>query len=266
MLERLIQEASDPETDPERLRKLAQHSHSSVFQSAWRNPSLPEDAWYKALLRGQPEPWDNPMAPFYLIALATPSYDVFYMEEGARWATYRLWKNPERCSAEGKELLAAKIIEWWSTSESASMMMEFLGFWAHTHGPGSQAHRDTVRIIVQCVRTIPNLTPSDLNALKYLEEWSKEALGQDGLAKAAKLAFSKPVKALAEFANYSLNEENQPLPKFGIDQVILEVIECFVSETSNNFYGKDFHEDEENHSRFLADLIRREMPVPPTAE
>jgi hypothetical protein len=57
-----LQEAFDPSTDPERLRQLAGNQDWAIRQVAWRNPSLPEDAWRTApaewLPRGLGEPDD----------------------------------------------------------------------------------------------------------------------------------------------------------------------------------------------------------------
>jgi hypothetical protein len=52
-LQILLQEASDPDTDPARLRELARHKEA-VRRAVWRNPSVPEDVWRDALLWGKP--------------------------------------------------------------------------------------------------------------------------------------------------------------------------------------------------------------------
>jgi hypothetical protein len=242
-----LEEASNPSTDPRRLRQLVDIGYDAVRRTALMNPSLPEDVWRKALLDGNPEVWANPMAPFYLIAWTPIKDDPFPLEWGARWATERLWREPKRCSPEGKALLAAKVQEWWATSESDFHMMQILGWWAQAKGNGSVEHRETVRITVLCVRTILDLTPQDRRALDLLEVWT--AGGVDQPKEAYALAYSVAVKNACQLAG-----DSSQSPIYLISNLLGSV------ERTAGTQAKA------KHSRLLADLIRREMPLPPVVD
>jgi hypothetical protein len=82
--------------------------------------------------------------------------------------------------------------EWWATSESADhMMFHFLGGGPRQRATDQPEHREVVRILVLCVRTTPNLTDEDHQALDLLEAWT--AGGEDRRKKAETLASSKAV-------------------------------------------------------------------------
>jgi hypothetical protein len=245
-----LQEASDPATAPERLEELAQHKDEAVRQAAWRNPSVPEDVWRAALLWGtDPEPWDNPMAPFYVLTWTPSRDDARTLEAAAQWATSVLWKEPDRCSPEGKAMIVSKVQDWWASSKSAKDMVEFLGFWAEAKGDGSPEHQEVVRVTVPCVRTTPNLTANDQKALDLLEAWSTG--GKDRRKEANTLASSVAVKDTVDFSMYSRNN-----PLFTINKVIIEAV-------GSDKEGKKREEAFAEHQRLLADVIRREMPLPP---
>jgi hypothetical protein len=252
ILESLIQEASDPETDPERLGELATSREVAVERAAWKNPNLPEEVWRRALLHGAPEAWANPMAPFYLLSWIPREDDWRTLEVAAQSATVRLWIEPERCSVEGKQLLAAKFMEWWATSESAADMMAFLGRWASSREIGSQEQKNVIQILVQCVKTTPNLTRKDLNLLHSIEQWSK-GLQQDP-PKFVGDDHSKPVWQMHQaIENYFFSY------RFTVNAV-LEEVAC---NKSKNRYSEAYQKAEAEHNRFLVDLIRQEMPIPP---
>jgi hypothetical protein len=255
MLERWIQEASDPETDPDRLQELANSNDEDVQRAALKNPNLPEDAWRTALLHGYPEAWANPMAPFYLLSWLPKKDDWRTLEAAALVATESLWEEPERCSVEGKQLLAAKVMEWWATSESAVDMMTFLGRWAPSRGSDSQEHKDVMRILVKCVRTTPHLTQKDLNLLHSIEQWSKGL--QKRPPKLVEDNHSRPVKKIHQAIAYCFFGY-----RFAVDAVLDEV----AYNKSKDDDSQAYKEAKKEHDRFLADLIRQEMPVPPTAE
>jgi hypothetical protein len=239
-----LEEATDPATAPERLGNLARHGNREVKRAAWRNPSLPEDVWRWALLWGEPEAWDNPMAPFYLLTWTPREGDVISLEFAAQRAMSDLWRDPERCSPEGKALLAAKVQEGWSTSASADNMMRFLVLWAQAKGKGSPEQREVLRILVLCVRTAPDLTAEDRQALDLLEAWT--AGSEDRRDEAETLASFQPVRSAVLVA---LDPRYTPL------STIREVLEAVESTA-----GKQARDE---HSRLLADVIRREMPLPP---
>jgi hypothetical protein len=261
MLERWIQEASDPETDPERLRALANSSKEVVRKFAWKNPNLPEDAWRKALLNGEPGPWANPMAPFYLFAWTPRDDDRRTLEQAALVATERLLGNIHSCSLEVKELLAAKVIEWWDHSESGKDMVKFLELFVH--GLGSLSHKEMVRILVLCLQATPNINSKEIQALDFLEKWSKDPLEkwsnghEPNLDNAQNLVSSpSPVKSAVYYAIQGIDS----IPFHAIDDALKSV----ASKRSSNISSKDYNEAISNHDRLLANLIRQEMPVPPT--
>jgi hypothetical protein len=237
----LLKEATDPATDPERLRELAQMMSEAVRRAVSKNPSVPEDVWGDALLQGWPEAWDNPMAPIYILTWTPREDNPDTLEDAIQVSTFALWKHPERCSLEGKALLNAKLQEWWATSEEADDMMNFLGRWVKEENGGSQEHREVVRVLVLCVRTTPDLTDDDRQALDLLEVWC--AGGKDQRKEAYALASSQPVK----YAYWSA------INPFNMGSTLSQV-----------FRGVAWtKEAKAEHERLRADLIRREMPLPP---
>jgi hypothetical protein len=240
-----IQEASDPATEPERLRELIWHDNRDVRRAVFRNPAVPEDVWRKFLLRGDPEPWDNPMAPFYLLTWTPHEGDLNILEFAARRAMSDLWGDPERCSPEGKALLNAKVDEGWATSTSARDMISFLERWERWF---PDDHLEVVRILVLCVRTAPRLTDGDRQALDLLEVWTMG--GENRNNKAKGLAASQAVKDTVLFARNSRNN-----PWYTIDKVLEAV--------ASDKQGAERQEAIAEHERHLADVIRRERPLPP---
>lgn len=245
--EDLLQEANDPTTDPERLRELAVHEKAEVYQAALRNPSLPEDTWRKSLLWGNPEAWDNPMTPIYLLVWTPRKNDKCSIWDAAWGATCDLWEAPERCSPEGKDLIAAKIQEGWAISEDADTMMRFLVGWAHVKGKDSPEHREVVRIFILCVRTAPNLTTKASQALDLLEGWCRE--GTNRIKKDKKITSFKPVLQILKFLE---NPSNIPL------DAIFEVLVAVEVRAGTRARAE--------HSRMLANLIRQSMPLPPVVD
>jgi hypothetical protein len=228
----LLQEASDPSTDPAILRELADSKNEALRRAAIRNPSLPEDAWRKALMQGEPVAWANPMAHFYLLAWTPREDDERTLELAAQMARSLLLREPNLISQESKALLNAKLQEWWSTTDSAANMMIFLAGWAYAKRVGSPEHREVVRILVLCVRTYRNLTDGDHQALDLLDAWCAD--GKDRHKEAYALASSTAVINTVRFTKDALTS-------------MLSMI-----------YAKPY--------RPLADLIRREMPLPPVVE
>jgi hypothetical protein len=243
-------EASDPSTDPERLRELTRHEDLEVYRTALRNPAVPEDIWREALLYGQPEAWANPMAPFYVLTW-TPRKDERSLEDAAWGATNLLWGEPDRCSPEGKALLAAKVQEGWATSQSAWDMMWLLGMWAQKKRKNSPEHREAVRVLVLCVRTTPDLTDEDRQALDLLDAWG--AGGEDRRYEAYELASSQAVKKAFQVADDPVQSA-----LYAMDEVAEAV--AFRKK------GAERQRAKAEHNRLMADLIRREMPVPPVVD
>lgn len=245
-----LEEASDPATDPERLRELADINEAvEVHRAAWRNPSLPEDEWRKVLMLGVPEAWANPMALFYLLTWTPRKDDPRSLVDAARSATQLLWDTPKRCSPEGKALLNAKVQEWWVTSEKATRMMIFLGAWINKRGVSE--HFKVMRLLLRCVRTVPHLITEDHQALNILDEWIQG--GADGRDEALGLAYSSAVEYIVSFAlhpNYS--------PWKAINAMVITV--------ASDKIGAERDEAKAEHNRMLADLIRQEMPLPPVVE
>jgi hypothetical protein len=145
------------------------------------------------------------------------------------------------CLPAGKVLLNAKLQEWWTTSEKATDMMTYLGWWVDSKGNDSPEHREAVRILLLCVRTAPDLPAEDRHALDLLEAWSQG--GEDRRHEAKELAFSWAVKDIAGFSTFAFYDG----PRYVIEKV-LEVV-AFLE-----------------HEHLLADLIRQEMPLSPLAK
>lgn len=245
----LLQEATDPATAPERLRELARHHKESLRREIWKNPSLPEDVLHDALVGGNPEAWDNPMAPLHVLTWTPRESDQdITIEDAAFHAMKDLWTDSTRCSSESKLLIASKVQEWWVTSERSSIMMHFLGVWAKVKGNGSSEHREVLRILLLCVRTAPNLTLRDIQAIEILEAWSVG--GEDRRNKADELAFSKSVE---DAVNFAINSFYDP------GNAAYEVLDAFLK----NKEIMDSQQAKVEHQRLLADLIRQEMPSPP---
>jgi hypothetical protein len=244
----LLQEAADPSTAPERIRQLADHKNRVVQRAAIRNPSLPEEVWCEALINGEPEAWANPMASIYLLTWTPRKNDFRTVEDAARRATQGVWAVPERCSLEGKVLLNAKVKEWWVTSESASDMAMYLGWWALAKGDGSTEHRETVRLLLLCVRTAPHLTDDDRQALDLLQTWATG--GANRRKEARDLADSEAIMDVGLFAH-----DPSYYPWRVINEVLMAV--------SSGKQGRERKEAKAEHERHLADVIRREMPLPP---
>jgi hypothetical protein len=239
-----LEEASDPSTDPERLRQLADNHDDAVTRAVCKNPSVLEDVWQEAVLEGSPEAWDNPMAPIYFLTWTPRENALITPEKRASWATILLWENPERCSSKGKALIAAHVQEWWATVDSATILISFLGAWVKGKGEGSPEHREVLRILVLCVRTIPNLTAQDRQALDLLEAWS--AGGADRRKEAYFLVDSEAVKCTIRFAWKSSKG-----PWIAMYEV-LGTIRHTAGEQAGN-----------EHDRLMADVIRGAMPLPP---
>jgi len=245
-----LEEAVDPTTDPERLRHLAVQEGMEVRWAVLKNPAVPEDVWRKALLEGDPEAWSNPMAPIYLLGWSPQPGDWRTLEEAARKATYRLWVTPERCSPDGKVLLNVQIMNWWAASVSAEDMMDFLWFWAYVKGNGSEEHKAVVRLLVRCLRTMPDLSAKDRQALDLLDAWGASSGDQRRETEALQVSF--PVKRTVRFAAGPYPWSNA---RFAISELLNEV--------TVGKEGKEREEAKTEHDRLLADLIRRGMPLPP---
>jgi hypothetical protein len=246
-----LQEALDPATDPTRLRQLADHEDEAVHRAARRNPSLPEEVWRTAFLEGKPEAWTNPMAPIYVLTWTPRQSDLRTTDYSIRQATYALWKEPERCSLEGKALLNAKVQEWWTTSESADDMVVFLGTWAKAKGKDSIEHREVTRILILCVRTV-EISVRGLQDLARIEAWSKDNKVEIPEA----LAGSSHSSAVNSVIRFVLN------PSYSPWDAMYETMLVIRDDEEDDVW----EEAEYEHQRRLADLIRRERPLPPVAE
>jgi len=246
----LIQEAADPATDTERLRYLANHKREEVRLAAIQNPGVPEDVWRKALLEGLPEAWSNPMAPIYLLGWSPQPGDRRTLKEAACHAMCTVWKLGKQVSPDGKSLLNSKILEWWVTSVSAPNMMDFL--WNWSYGKYCE-HRDVVRLFVLCVRTVPILNAKDRQALDLLEAW---CTGQEEKLNEAKtLSYS-----CSHLVLVTIDLASNPSSWSNVQYIISELNEIVAFHKKK---GVDLEEAVAEHDRLLADLIRREMPLPP---
>jgi hypothetical protein len=265
----LLEEASDPSTDPERLRELLRQLSKPVHEAAYKNPSLPEDVWRRALLRGEPEAWDNPMAPIYFLTWIPSKGDLRNIDAAACRTLSRMWSDPECCSSEGKALLAAKVQETWVTSPNAKGMMLVLGSWAKAKGKDSPEHREVVRILVLCLRTASltlldpprtksfgRFTDDDRQALDLLESWSSG--GKDQRKKAKGLASSNAIKDAVSFA-----QDMDYLSEVGINKWAEGDLAQVIQTVLDPILAMAGPQEKDKHERLMADVIRAEMPLPP---
>jgi len=235
------------------LRYLANHKREDVRLAAIQNPGVPEDVWRKALLEGLPEAWSNPMAPIYLLVWSPQPGDQMTLKDATYWTAIRLLKNPARCSPDGKVLLNVQLINWWAASVSAWTMMSYIWKWASTKPNGSDEHKAVVRITVRCVRTIPDLPARDRQALDLLDAWG--AGGEDRRGEAYFLASLTSVLTTTQFA------QNPSIFYDGWDLIANVLRKVTVGKE-----GTERKEAKAEQNRLLADLIRREMPLPPQFE
>jgi hypothetical protein len=142
-----------------------------------------------------------------------------------------------------------KLTEWWATSTSASDMIKFLGEWAEDFGEMSAEHREAVRILLLCIKTMPNLTTKDQEAIGLLEAWSQG--GADERKKAKAMKTSNFVQLACQFACH-----HQCNPGASIEN-LLQVL----TENEPDGQRKEARAQQES---LLADLIRQEMPLPAT--
>jgi RIO-like serine/threonine protein kinase len=105
------------------------------------------------------------------------------------------------------------------------------------------------------VKTIPNLTQEDLNLLQSLEQWSK-GLQLD------------PPNLVGDNHSNTVKKMYRSITNrlFSYRFIVYAVLDEVAYEKSKDYDSEAYQEAEAEHNRLLADLIRREMPVPPTAE
>ena len=259
-----LEEASDPATDTERLRYLANHKREDVRLAAIQNPGVPEDVWRKALLEGLPEAWSNPMAPIYLLVWSPQPGDQSTLESAIRRAAYPLIWNHNRCSPNGKVLLSDHIMRWWAASVSALDMMDFLMCKENF----SDDDKSLVRILVLCARTMHDLPSKDRQALDLLDAWC--AGGEDRRVEAQSLASLSYVKMIVELSQGSpwrdpcsfvkrMVEFSQGYPWINPCSIISDMIE----KAAVGKEGTERDKAKDAQNRLLADLIRKEMTLPP---
>lgn len=125
--------------------------------------------------------------------------------------------------------------------------MAYLGWWAKEKGKDSLEHRQAVRVLVHCVRTAPHLTVKDCQALDLLDAWNQ---GDENKCKEAyALANAEVVNDACRFAQNN---------SYNINDVIFDIIKAVAMTAGMQASSK--------HSSLLADVIRREMPLPPVVE
>jgi hypothetical protein len=260
----LLQEAADPATNPERLGELAYHDDEAVRRAAWKNPSLPEDEWREVLRKGQPEAWANPLAPFYVLAWTPREDNSFTLDAAARWAMEALWEEPERCSPEGKDLLAAKIQTWWSTCNAADDMLKWFAQVARNRK--GLAHKQLVLTSIACVRTCHDLPKKSLRVLTLLKTWAQE--GEDRRYEARRLAddvyrarvagtvSSESASAVLHLTEMAIWDDNLPTNAYHLARNTAQCVAMMDTTIS-------YIEAKSRHLAMLADLIREEVPEAP---
>jgi hypothetical protein len=243
-----LEEALDENTDPERLRKLVRHEDQAVKRAALSNPAVPEDIWREKLLGLHPMAWNNPMAPFYLLTWVEPEDEYASIKNAARKVVPWVLMHPDLASQQAKQLISAKVIEWWQTSKDAPKMMLYLEKF-YLGNENDVEHRQLVKLAMLCVSTVTYLSQDDVAALHLLEEWVQGK--EDSRHRALALAKDKLVKRCIENAF----DPDAPVADL-IGDVSSDMARATVSES-------EFFETSAKHDEVLADVIRGAMPVPP---
>lgn len=243
-----LQEALDENTDPERLRELVSHKDLEVRRAALSNPSVPENIWRQKLLGLHPTAWNNPMAPIYILAWVDDEDEDRSIQNVARKTVPWVLVHPELSSLQAKQLISAKVIEWWATSKNGPQMMLYLEKF-YDPEENEEEHRQLVGLAILCVSTIPHLSSDDKEALSTLSEWVQGK--EDSRQRALKLAKNVLVQRCIYFASD---------PELPVADLIGEVSGEVASQTVQVI---DFFKAAADHDEVLADLIRGAMSVPP---
>jgi hypothetical protein len=243
-----LQEALDENTDPERLRELVSHKDLEVRRAALSNPSVPEDIWRQKLLSLHPAAWNNPMAPFYILAWVDDEDEDRSIQNVARKTVPWVLSHPELSSPQAKQLISAKVIEWWATSKDGPKMMFYLEKFYDPKENGAE-HRQLVEVAILCVSTFPHLSLDDTAALSILKEWVQGK--ENSPQRALKLAKNVLVQRCIYFA---LD------PDLPVADLIGDVSCEVARETARE---SEFFETSAKHDEVLADVIRDAMPTPP---
>lgn len=155
---RLTREATDPNTTPARLEKLAGHASITVRRLALANPSLSTASLSEKIRLGQPAAWDNPAAVLALLSL-TPA-DI---QEGAvrcatelarlRMGTCNLGPEDSRypVSDAMRDLLHAPLVDAWQGQDGGLMLLRAARY-AQTCGCLSRQHHASTLLLCLAYR------------------------------------------------------------------------------------------------------------------
>jgi hypothetical protein len=249
---KLEREASDPATDPTRLKDLAGHHFAAVSSAAKKNPSLLMEDLRTFLLEGKPDAWDNPMAPLLLLAWTPlPSDNYETLEVSSARCIYELIQNPNVVSAEAKELISAKTIEWWNSNQAPLQMFSYLSWWYKRPFRGEELRRKVVHVYVLFAKTIPNLSAEERSFLERMETWS------DGRVQKFP---SSIVGSIRQEMQSIVNFAQGKSPTAGdLSHYVCSVVAEHLNDP--NEYLDVYIE----HEQRLLEIFRREIPVPPLA-
>jgi hypothetical protein len=248
----LLQEASDPATDPERLRQFANSRLHGIKNAAWKNPSLPESTWWSILVN--PEAWDNPMASLYLLTESHPDSKAT-KRYGARTSTIALMSAPERASEEAKSLLDSILLEWWNSTVSPYGMLEYLGNWASFKRFCSERHRkvvDILRLILQ--KEWRTGMVEERMVLSAMEDFYK---GNCNKSLLEDLSREDLLQCYQDAILYTLDLQEDP------SYSLRALIQFLANDAAAK--GEAYDEAARRYMEAFANLIRREMPTPPLA-
>ncbi len=102
------------------------------------DPDMTTEEWYKSVLLGSREAWDNPLAKAYLIGWP---YPVVQLRRSAALAFCRENAHLKKHTDESKEMVLDLATLFWKEEREVSWMLEYLGRMTENRGLGSRCHR-----------------------------------------------------------------------------------------------------------------------------
>lgn len=146
------------------------------------DPDMTTEEWYKSVLWGSREAWDNPLAKAYLIGWP---YPVVQLRRSAALAFCNENAHLKKHTDESVKMVLDLATLFWKEEREVSWMLEYLGRMTEKRGLGSSCHR--VLIHAACLMALdhPGLNKNEelpgedveekINALKKAAEWASRS-------------------------------------------------------------------------------------------
>lgn len=165
--QRLLLEAQDPTTTPDRLSQLLRFPSFRVHACVYQNPNIDGTTWVRGLYSFELGCWSNPCAPWYLSSLRAGTEAV---EVGAvRRAALRCYRHRREPQGIDTALARRRIATWlndWVQHATDSYPLEF--FERHHYAGFVQG-------VAALLRQVP--LPADLHthrtAFEHLRRWAE---------------------------------------------------------------------------------------------